>query len=62
MIKAAKRAVYAILGDADVTDEELMTAFTGAKALMNSRLLTDSNMAANIERIKSWGHRACYFT
>ena len=33
MIKAAKQAVVAILGNADVPDEELMTAFTGAKAL-----------------------------
>ena len=30
MIKAAKRAIYAILGNADVSDEELITAFTGA--------------------------------
>ena len=40
MIKAAKRAAYAILGNASVTDEELMTAFTGAEALINSRPLT----------------------
>lgn len=40
MIKAAKKAIYAILGSADVTDEELMTAFTGAEALINSRPLT----------------------
>ena len=40
MTKAAKRAVMAILGNADVTDEELMTAFTGAEALINSRPLT----------------------
>ena len=40
MIKAAKRAIYAILGNADVTDEELMTAFTEAEALINSRPLT----------------------
>ena len=33
MIKAAKRAVMAILGNADVTDDELMTAFTGQKLL-----------------------------
>ena len=32
MIKAAKRAVNAVLGNADVTDEELTTAFTGAEA------------------------------
>ena len=40
MIRAAKRAVMAILCNADVTDEELMTAFIGAKALINSRPLT----------------------
>ena len=40
MIKAAKRAVEAILGNADITDEELATAFTGAEALLNSRPLT----------------------
>ena len=40
MIKGAKRAVYAILGNADNTDEELMTAFTRAEALLNSRPLT----------------------
>lgn len=40
MIKAAKKAIYGILGNADVTDEELMTAFTGAEGLINSRPLT----------------------
>ena len=40
MIKGAKRAIYAILSNADITDEELMTAFTGAEALLNSRPLT----------------------
>ncbi|XP_044172109.1 uncharacterized protein LOC122956527 [Acropora millepora] len=40
MIKAAKRAIFAILGSADLNDEELMTAFTGAEALINSRPLT----------------------
>ena len=39
MIKDAKRAVNAVLGNADVTDEELPTAFTGAEALLNSRPL-----------------------
>ena len=40
MIKAAKRTIIAILGNADVTDEELMTAFTRAESLINSRPLT----------------------
>jgi len=41
MIKAAKRAVEAILGNAGITDEELATAFIGAEALLNSRPLTN---------------------
>ena len=40
MIKAAKRPILAILANADINDEELMTAFTGAEALINSRPLT----------------------
>ncbi|XP_067667337.1 uncharacterized protein [Haliotis asinina] len=40
MIKAAKRAIYAILGSGDITDEELVTAFVGAESLINSRPLT----------------------
>jgi len=40
MIKAAKKAIYGILGTADINDEELITAFTGAEALINSRPLT----------------------
>ena len=47
MIKSAKRATYAILGSADVTNEELMTAFTGAEALINSRPLTYMYQSAN---------------
>ena len=40
MIKSAKRAIHAILGNANVNDEELMTAVIGAEALINSRPLT----------------------
>lgn len=40
MIKAAKRAIYAILGNAEVSDEELLTAIVAAEGLINSRPLT----------------------
>ena len=36
MVKAAKMAIYAVVGNADVSDEELMTVFTGAESLLNS--------------------------
>ena len=39
MIKASKRAIYAVLKEAEV-DEELQTVFTGAESLLNSRPLT----------------------
>ena len=39
MIKSAKRAITAILKNAEVNDEELMKAFCGAEALINSRPL-----------------------
>ncbi|KAH3693016.1 hypothetical protein DPMN_193353 [Dreissena polymorpha] len=37
MVKSAKRAIFAVLKEADVTDEELLTAITGAEGLINSR-------------------------
>ena len=40
MVKSAKKAIYAVLGSSEVTDEELMTAFTGVESLLNSRPLT----------------------
>ena len=40
LIKSAKKAIKAILGDADVTDEELHTAICGAEPLLNSRPIT----------------------
>ena len=47
MIKSAKKAIKGILGNADVSDEELHTAICGAEKLLNSRPITyvssDSN-------------------
>ena len=40
LTKSAKRAAAAVLSNADITDEELLTAFTGAEGLLNSRPLT----------------------
>jgi hypothetical protein len=40
MIKSAKRAIYSVLGNSDIRDDELITAFTAAESLVNSRPLT----------------------
>ena len=40
IVKAAKKAIYAVLGNSDITDEELITVVTGAGGLLNSRPLT----------------------
>ena len=48
MIGAAKRAIYAILKNASVTDEELMSTFCGVEALLNSRPLLISPLTTVI--------------
>ena len=40
MIKSSKKAMRAILKDADITDEELETAIVGAEGQLNSRPIT----------------------
>ena len=40
MVKAAKKSIKNVLGNADINDEELMTASVGAESLINSRPLT----------------------
>ena len=40
LVKAAKKAICAVVGDRDVTDEELITVSTGVESLLNSRPLT----------------------
>ena len=47
MVKAAEKAIYAVLRSSDVTDEELITVVTGAESLLNSRPLT--YQSANIK-------------
>lgn len=39
-IRAAKRAIYGILSQAEIPDEDASTAFTYTEDLINSRLLT----------------------
>ena len=40
MVKSAKCAIKAVLGNADISDEELTTIFTGVENFLNSRPLT----------------------
>ena len=40
MIKSAKKAIYAVLSNGDIRDEELITAYTAVESLLNSRPLT----------------------
>jgi hypothetical protein len=56
MIKAAKRAIYAILGNADVKDEELLTVFTSVESLLNSRPLTVTSDDPNDEQVLTPNH------
>ena len=56
MIKSAKRAINAILGHADVKDEELLTVFTGVESLLNSRPLTATSKDPNDDPILTPNH------
>ena len=56
LIKSAKRAIYAILQSADITDEELLSAFVGAEGLMNSRPLTYQSSNPNDEEVLTPNH------
>jgi hypothetical protein len=40
MIKCAKKVIRGVLGNAEVTDEELLTVICGAESLLNSRPIT----------------------
>ena len=55
MIKSAKRAIAAVLGGAEVKDEELETIFIGVESLLNSRPLTTvSNDSNDSKPFSSW--------
>ena len=56
MIKAAKRAIKSVLGNADVTDEEMASAIVGAKGLINSRPLTYQSSNASDDQPLSPNH------
>lgn len=56
MIKSAKRAISAILKDADINDEELQTTFVGVECLMNSRPLTALSNDPNDEPVLTPNH------
>ena len=56
MIKAAKRAIYAVLKEADVDDEELQTVFTGTESPLNSRPLTTVSGDVNDELVLTPNH------
>ncbi|XP_068692777.1 uncharacterized protein [Montipora foliosa] len=56
MIKAAKRAISAILQDADVTNEELPTCFTVVESLLHLRSLTTISDDSNDEPVLTPNH------
>ncbi len=56
MIKAAKRAIKAILGNAEVNDEELETTIIGVESLINSRPLTRVSGDPNDEPVLTPNH------
>ena len=56
MIKSAKRTIFAVLGDAEVIDEELVTIFIGVDSLLNSRPLTAVSDNPNDDHVLTPNH------
>ena len=55
MIKSAKRTITAVLGGAEVNDEELETISIGVESLLNSRPLTTiSNDSNDSKPFSNW--------
>ena len=56
MIKSAKRAIFTVLRDAEVNDEELETIFIGVESLLNSRPLTAESDRPKDDRVSTPNH------
>ena len=56
MIRSAKRAIAAVLGGAEVNDEELETILIGVETLLNSRPLTTVSDDSNDEPMLTPNH------
>ena len=59
LIKSVKGAVAAVLSHADITDEKLLTAFTGAELLLNSWPLTYQSADPKDEPVLKPNHFLC---
>lgn len=56
LIKSAKKALRAILGESRITDEELLTAKSEVEGILNSRLLTYCSSNPNDEQVLTPNH------
>ena len=59
IVKSAKRAIYGVLGNSEVTHEELITAFSGVECLINSRPLTYQTADPWVVTLPSKSKRRC---
>ena len=56
MINSAKRAIAAVLGSAEVNEEELETIFIGVESLLNSRSVTTVSDDSSDEPVLTPNH------
>ena len=56
MIYSAKRAIFTVLGQARVNDEELQVVFSGVESLLNSRPLSTVSGDLNDEPVLTSNH------
>lgn len=55
-MKCAKRSMIAIIGNADFTDEKLLTTIVGGEGILNCRPLTYQTSYSNDERLLTPEH------